>query len=187
VAKVFADANVLWSPQQRNLLLQLAAQDLFEIYWTDAVIDEWLRNLDPEQRDKCERGTLPLMRRHFPEAWLPAMPATPFGTTDLKDRHVAAGAVHVAPSILITWNVRDFDGAELNSHGVALQTPDRFLRRLLDGSPAAVLEFTRQAQTNLRRTAPSWEMYKAILLKIGLTDFVAGLEIYDARLTGQMK
>ena len=40
MAKVFADANVLWSPQQRNLLLQLAAQDLFEIYWTDAVIDE---------------------------------------------------------------------------------------------------------------------------------------------------
>ncbi|ACL62531.1 hypothetical protein [Methylobacterium nodulans] len=142
-SKVFVDANVLWSPQQRNLLLQLAYQDLFAIHWTDTVIGEWLRNLDLGQRTKCETRTLPLMRRHFPRAWLPTMPATPFGTTDPKDRHVAAGAVHITPSILLTWNVGDFDDAALRSLGVEVQTPDRFLRRLLDGSPAAVLEFTR--------------------------------------------
>lgn len=180
MANVFVDANVLWSPQQRNLLLQFAHQELFEVYWTDAVIEEGLHNLDPVQREKCETGTLPLMTRYFPEAWLPAMPTIAFGKTDAKDCHVAAGAVHVAPSILITWNVRDFDAVILRSHEVKVRTPDRFLRRLLDGNPTAVLEFTRQAQANLSRSAPSWAAYKAILRKIGLVDFVAGLEIHDA-------
>ncbi|KMO38975.1 hypothetical protein VQ03_16320 [Methylobacterium tarhaniae] len=85
IVNVLADANVLWSPQLRNLFLQLAHQDVFHIFWTDLVIEEWLRNIEPDQRARCEAGTVPLMRRHFPEAWLPAMTPTPFGTTDPKD------------------------------------------------------------------------------------------------------
>lgn len=85
IVNVLADANVLWSPQLRNLFLQLAHQDVFHIFWTDLVIEEWLRNIEPDQHARCEAGTVPLMRRHFPEAWLPAMTPTPFGTTDPKD------------------------------------------------------------------------------------------------------
>lgn len=179
---VLADANVLWSPQLRNLLLQLAHQDVFRIFWTDLIIEEWLRNISPEQRVRCEAGTVPLMRRHFPQAWLPTMTATPFGTTDRKDRHVAAAAVHVAPSALITWNLKDFDREALHVQGVEVLSPDQFLRRTFDGAPAVVLEFTLQAQANLTRTAPTWEAYIVLLSRIGLVDFVAGIKAYQVHL-----
>ncbi|MGY2051342.1 hypothetical protein [Methylobacterium sp. JK268] len=177
---VVADANVLWSPHQRNLLLQLAHQDVFRVFWTDLVIEEWLRNVEPDQRTRCERRTVPLMRRHFPDAWLPAIAAIPFGRTDPKDRHVAAAAVHVAPSVLVTWNLTDFDVEALGPHGVEVLSPDRFLKRILDRDSAAVLEFTRQAQVNLTRTAPTSETYKSLLRTIGLTTFVAGVETYES-------
>lgn len=32
VRRVLTDANILWSPQQRNLILQIAHQDLIEVF-----------------------------------------------------------------------------------------------------------------------------------------------------------
>ena len=39
------DANVLYPAPLRDLLLRLAMEDLFLARWTDAIHDEWTRNL----------------------------------------------------------------------------------------------------------------------------------------------
>jgi hypothetical protein len=49
-----------------------------------------------------------------------------FPKTDAKDRHVAAAAARCAPSTLVTWNVRDFNKAELAAHGIQISDPDTF-------------------------------------------------------------
>lgn len=120
------------------------------------------------------------MREHFPSAWLPPMEATPFGNTDLKDRHVAAAAVHVAPSVLISWNLPHFDAAALRAYGVKVQTPDALLVELFDEKCVIVMETVHQAQANLTRSAPSWDDYMAALLKCGYGDFVGRLRGYEA-------
>lgn len=153
--RVILDANVLWSPQQRNIVLQTALKLDIALHWTPLIVEEWLRNVDAVQRAKSEARTIPLMERHFPRACLPTVPPAPCGTTDPKDRHVAAAAVRIAPATLVTWNLRDFDAAALKAADVDLRTPDRFLSDLHDRYPDLVMEAAREAQANLSRSAPT--------------------------------
>ncbi len=42
---VLFDANVLYPPTLRSLLMHLALTDLFRARWTDAIHEEWIRNV----------------------------------------------------------------------------------------------------------------------------------------------
>jgi len=107
---VLLDANVLHSNQQRNLILQLAAQGVVSVAWTAAIEGEWLRNTEPGIRERVRSHTLPLIRKHFPDALIETAgpPFAPIGRTDADDLHIAAAAVKLAPCRLVTWNVDDF-------------------------------------------------------------------------------
>ena len=107
-------ANVLLPPQQRNLLLQIAFTEVIDVFWTDLIIDEWLRNIGiAEDRTKCETKTVPLMRKWFPGSSLPPAGDDPVGSTQAGDRHIARAALGVTPCALLTWNVKHFDEEEL--------------------------------------------------------------------------
>ncbi|WP_108522404.1 PIN domain-containing protein [Bradyrhizobium algeriense] len=121
------DANVLYSNALRNLLLQLALNDAFEARWTDRIEDEWLRNLEDRTRDRVSQRTLPLIRKHFPDAIICDFDADQaIGSTDPKARHVAGAAVAVQACALITNNLNDFDASELAKLGVRVLSPDVF-------------------------------------------------------------
>lgn len=45
------DACVLYPAALRNLLMHLALTDLFRARWTDAIHDEWTRNLIEDRPD----------------------------------------------------------------------------------------------------------------------------------------
>lgn len=173
--RVFTDANVLWSPQQRNLILQIAFEDHIAVHWTDEVIREWLRNIDDAQRAKSKKGTLPLMARLFPTALIGAGDDRPIGRTEAKDRHVALAAASIAPSVLLTWNLRDFDREALRALTVDLLTPDELLAALFDETPELIFEIAKAAQQNLTRSAPTWDAYLAVLERNRLNRFVARL------------
>lgn len=55
-----------------------------------------------------------------------------------KDRHVAAVAVHVGASALVTYNVRDFDSESLQQRGIAIVTPPQLVGQLVDDEPSVV-------------------------------------------------
>ena len=76
-AKALVDANVLWSAQQRNVLLQLAIQEAISVHWTQEILEEWLRNVEPDLRRRLEDRTLPLMRQYFPDAIVAAQSTEP--------------------------------------------------------------------------------------------------------------
>jgi hypothetical protein len=88
-----------------------------------------------------------------------------FPKTDAKDRHVAAAAARCAPSTLVTWNVRDFNKAELAAHGIQISDPDTFLCRLFDADPEVVFAGTQRAFGFLRRPQghPTWKEYLDLL------------------------
>jgi hypothetical protein len=177
VSKALLDANVLYSNHLRNLLLQMAQNDLFEACWTAQIEQEWLRNTEQRIRERIEARTLPLIRMGFPAALVTGFDAERvIGTTDARDRHVASASVAIAPCVLVTHNLKDFDPAALNSFGVKLQTPDEFLTELFDSKPDIVDAVVREAAANLTRTLPSWDEYLNLLAgRCNLPNFVARL------------
>lgn len=175
--RALLDANALFSNHQRNLLLQIAANNLFSVAWTALIEDEWLRNLEERTRARVATHTIPLIRSHFSDAVVGGFdPSLVVGRTDPKDRHVAAAAAHIAPCSLVTWNVRHFDADELARKNVTIETPDQFLAGLYDGNPEALREAVREAHANLTKSAPSWDEYlNDLAAKHGLQSFVERL------------
>ena len=164
LVKALLDANVLYSNHLRNLLLQLAQNDVFDARWSELIEQEWLRNMEPSTRARIAKNTIPLIREGFPGAIISGFdPDRIIGKTHWKDRHVASAAVAIAPSVLATNNLKDFDFAALAALGVKDQTPDDFLSDLFDANPALVEAATREAAANLTRTTPSWDEYLATL------------------------
>ncbi|WP_439364236.1 hypothetical protein ACNJYD_30825 [Bradyrhizobium sp. DASA03005] len=121
--------------------------------------------------------TLPLIGKHFPDVIVRDFDADQrIGNTDPKDRHVAGAAVAVAPCVLITNNLVDFDVKELVKLGVRVLSPDEFLVGLFDEAPEFIEAATREAASNLTKSLPSWDEYVADL------DSRAGLKKFAARL-----
>ena len=50
--KALLDANVLYSNHLRNLLLQLAQNELFDARWSERIEQEWLGAIEPRTRDR---------------------------------------------------------------------------------------------------------------------------------------
>jgi hypothetical protein len=181
--RALLDANVLYSNHLRNLLLQLAQNEVFIAKWSTLIEDEWLRNVEPPTRDHIEARTLPLIRDYFPSALVSVpTPDRVVGGTNPKDCHVASAAIELAPCILVTSNERHFDAEALAALGVKVQSPDDFLTERFVENPDFVDAATREAAANLTRTAPNWEDYLVILEERQLlAKFVACLRGWRAQ------
>lgn len=164
------DANVLFPHHPRNVLVTLAVERVFEMRWTGSIEREWTNALLREQPHLKREAVLATARKM--NAALPDAGVTDFAKleinfpkTDAKDRHVATAAAHCAPSTLVTWNVRDFDKAELAAHDVQISDPDTFLCRLFDADPEVVFASTQRAFGFLRRPQghPTWKEYLDLL------------------------
>ncbi len=107
------DACILYPFHLRNVVVQAAVDRLIEARWTDAIHDEWVRNLvvgAPSITIERLRLTRHLMEvalptakvvgyeRHVPSIKLP----------DPNDRHVVAAGIAAGASVILTWNVRHF-------------------------------------------------------------------------------
>ena len=168
------DANVLFSGHLRNLLLQLASNDVFVARWSALIEDEWLRNTPPRTRERVRSRTIPLIRKWFSDAHVTEFdPTRSIGGTDPKDRHVASAAAAVAPSTLVTLNLKDFDFAALKEVGVSVLSPDEFLAGVFEKGPEVVDVATREAAANLSHSIPRWDDYLTDLAtRHGLKNFV---------------
>lgn len=155
--KVVLDANVLFPFSLRDTLLRAAERGLFQLYWSDQILEEVRRNLVkalsiPEPN--AER-LIALMRRSFPEAMV-------FGyehlidamKNDEGDRHVAATAVTCGAQVIVTSNLRHF--RQLPA-GVEAQGPDEFLCNLLDLDPDGVIDLLEEQAAALKKPAHTFE------------------------------
>ncbi len=130
------DANVLYPAPVRDLLLSLAAENLFQPKWSDRIQEEWSRNLlinRPDIKAENIRKTITAMNLAFPDAdtkddhflikslFLP----------DKDDRHVLATAIKTNAGMIITNNLKDFPKSILKEHGLRATLPDDFVMVLL--------------------------------------------------------
>jgi predicted nucleic acid-binding protein len=125
------DANVLYPPYLRDLLLRFAQAGVFEPRWSAEILDEVARNIKKgrgeAEQQKVER-MLSLMRRHFEDAEVTGYEAlTPAMTNDEKDRHVLAAAIVGGSDVIVTSNLKHFPRAALEPYDMDVQGPDEFL------------------------------------------------------------
>ena len=148
--KVVLDANVLYPFSLRDTLLRAATDGLFQLYWSEHILDETTRNLVAKGTTTDDQATRlrAAMTEAFPESMvtgheslIDAMP------NQEKDRHVAAAAVKAGAQVIVTSNLKDF---RLLPDGIEAQSPDEFLSNLFDLDPASMVQLVNDQAKALR-------------------------------------
>lgn len=149
------DACVLVPAALCDFLLRCASAWLFQLRWTDDILDEVRRTLvgDLGKSDAQAERRIDAMRRAFTDALVTAhrrligsMPED----VDVKDRHVVAAAVATGAPVIVTSNLRDFPAQALAPLGIEAQSPDAFLTDLFALEPEAVQAVVKRQAAALR-------------------------------------
>jgi hypothetical protein len=159
------DACILYPFHLRNIVVQAAVDRLVEARWTDAIHDEWMRNLAadapaiPFERLQATRrlmnDVLPAATISGYEAYIPTV-----NLPDPGDRHVVAAGVAADASVILTWNLQDFPVRELKKFGLRRETPDAFLAGLYDKVPDLTVGSLANARRNLSTSRIPRRLYR---------------------------
>jgi len=167
------DACILYPFHLRNIIVQAAVDRLVEARWTDAIHDEWIRNLAtgapaiPLERLLTTRQ---LMNEALPTAMVCEYQnhISVVNLPDPKDRHVVAAGIAAGASVILTWNLRHFPLTVLKKFGLRRETPDAFLSGLYDEVPDFMIVSLANARRNLTKTRASALDFIDILKDQGL-------------------
>lgn len=174
------DACVLYPAPLRDLLLRLAATDLFRARWTEQIHDEWIRAVLTQRPDLTPdrlARTRDLMNRTVPEclvtgyAGLSGQAVLP----DSGDRHVLEAAIRCQAGVIVTYNLKHFPPAAVDPYGIEVQHPDEFVGHLFDLAPGAVCAAVRDQRLALRKPARSVDELLTTFLGLGLAGTVSAL------------
>lgn len=149
--RVVLDANVLYPFSLRDTLLRAGEVGLIQIYWSDEILDEAVRNLIADGRvteDKANslRST---MERAFPEAMVTDYEDLVASMPNAEeDRHVAAVAVKANATRIVTMNLKDF---RVLPDDIEACGPDSLLVDLLASEPDQVVSLLRDQAADLSR------------------------------------
>ena len=171
----FLDANVLYPPTLRSVLLELAHADLYAALWSDEVHREWMRSLAEN------RPTLPtaaimrmraLMEAHIGDVSVRGYEPLIATLTlpDPDDRHVLAAAIHGKASVIVTSNLKDFLPEVLAPHQIIAQHPDAFVLSLLEADAEGVAMALAADRADLVNPPLSVDEYLAVLERGGLPE-----------------
>lgn len=160
------DACTLIPIRLTTALLWLAEARLFEVLWSDAILDEIERNL-PKVGISSEQAArrVGTMRHAFGAAALvdDFEHLIPDMTCDAKDRHVLAAAVRGGANTLVTFNQKDFPAESTDGHGIAVVHPDLFLVRLLAERPNDVVAALERGTAALHKPPQTMRQFLASL------------------------
>jgi predicted nucleic acid-binding protein len=155
--KVILDANVLFPFTMRDTLLRAAAAGMYQLFWSEEILEETRRNLVATGTTNEEQAArlVAVMKRAFPEAMVSGHEALVARMlNDVKDRHVAAAAVQAGATVIVTNNLRDF---RLLPEGIEAQSPDEFLLHLFALDPSGMVALVKTQAAALRRPPRTFE------------------------------
>ena len=160
--------------------MRLALVDLFHAQWSDAILDEWQRNLlanRPDLTPERLARTRELMNAHVLDALVTGYEDLIPSLTlpDADDRHVLAAAIRCGADAIITYNLKDFPETTLKGYGIEPQHPDDFIACQLDLAPARVLASLREQRAALKRNPRSLDEFLETLEQQRLVQTVARL------------
>jgi hypothetical protein len=180
---VIYDACVLYPAPLRDLLMHLALTDLVRARWTNAIHEEWIRNVLANRpdltRQQLER-TRDLMNAHVEhclvEGYETLIPALTLPDPD--DRHALAAAISARADVIVTFNLTDFPPAVLEPLDIEVQHPDEFICLLLDTAPAVVCSAAKRQRESLKNPPKTVAEYLATLERLSLPQTVTRLQTF---------
>ncbi|MHB1682066.1 MAG: PIN domain-containing protein [Bacilli bacterium] len=145
----FLDTCVLYPANLRDVLLSIAEVGIYQIRWSEDVLEELKRNLSQRPGaisfNSVSAGAayvLQEMTRAFDDALVPRasyellIASMPINE---KDRHVLAAAQIARADVLVTDNIRDFPESTVRAFGIDVQNADTFLCYQFYLNPIAVM------------------------------------------------
>lgn len=103
--RAFLDANVLVPARERDTLLSLADAGLYDVRWSDGVLEEMTRHLPERMSEAQVEHLLARLADAFPDAVVTSSQATGVDVparVNAKDRHVVAHALLGRCHVLVT-------------------------------------------------------------------------------------
>ena len=180
------DACVLYPFHLRNIVVQAAVDRLVEARWTNAIHDEWIRNLAAGKTIPLShlQRTRRLMDTALPNAMVGGyeshLPAVDLPDPD--DRHVVAAGVAAGASVILTWSVRDFPAKALKKFDLRRETPNAFLSAIYDEAPDLMVSSLARARRNLTKSSPSASDFIKILREQRLTSLAKRVETHSTEI-----
>jgi len=175
--KVVLDACVLYPAPVRDILLSLAAEGLFKVKWSDAIQEEWSRNLLKNRTD-LKKGqlnqTIKAMNVAFPDANVEGFEdlIASIKIPDKDDRHVVACAVRCSADLIVTFNIKDFPKEDLSKYDIEIQTPDKLISNLIDINPNLACKAFNEMVKRLKNPRKSKDQVLGSLENCGLKESV---------------
>lgn len=161
--------------------MRLALTDRFRARWSDAIHDEWIRNLlrqrpelDPAALEKTRTLRNSSVRDSLVESFEYLIAAIELPDPD--DRHVVAAAIPSGAETIVTFNLKDFPASALDRYNLDAQHPDDFIVDLFDLHPASVLQALAEQRASLKKPPKTADEFLDIPLKQGLTQTVSILK-----------
>jgi len=180
---VLFDACVLYPAPLRDLLMHLALTDLFRARWTEAIHDEWIRNvlanrpdLKPEQLQRTRELMNSNVRGCLVTGYEELIPA--LSLPDPHDRHVLAAAIRTGADMIVTYNLRDFPEDVLKRYGLQAIHPDDFVVCQLELAANLVCRAAKRHRASLRNPPKSIDDYLQTLLAQELVQTVGIMRNY---------
>lgn len=162
------DACVLFPMTLRDTLLRAADAGLYEVHWTNDILEEMRRNLVSVghiSEEQAQRLTTQ-MNRYFPEALVTThTPLIPAMTNHPKDRHVLAAAAAINAEIIVTDNLRDFPETALAPLHVEAQSADEFLTALFELDADRMVTIVEEQAQDRRKPPKTTRQVLATLAK----------------------
>ncbi|MGH1350418.1 MAG: PIN domain-containing protein [Methyloligellaceae bacterium] len=129
------DANILFSPPLRDLLIELSCEQVIHVRWTEKIHEEWIRaasKLRPLIPIDVQHQIRNLLYESIPDCLITDYEHLIDEITlpDENDRHVLAAAIDGNCNIIITRNIRDFPKKRLRHWNIEAQEPHTFMKML---------------------------------------------------------
>lgn len=125
------DANVLYPAWLRDALLSVAETEVFQVRWSEQILDEAARNIKANRPDidpAVIDQTFEDARQSFDDAMVTGHEALEAVMSNHpKDRHVLAAAIVGRADVIVTENLAHFPTVALDPYGIDVQHPDEFL------------------------------------------------------------
>ncbi len=139
---VVLDACALYPFSLCDILLRLAERELYDLYWSDRILEEVRRNLVKNRLTDVQAARrVRAIAQAFPAAAVPEEAIArlePAMRNQEKDRHVLAAAVGSPADAVVTFNLGDFPEGACEPHDIGVIHPDDFLLALYDLQPEVV-------------------------------------------------
>lgn len=179
----FLDTNILYPAGMRDIFLHISQRRLIDPKWSNDIGRE-LKNTFLKNRPDIALAWMEVtwkdMNRYFPNALVTDYEhlIPELQLPDPQDRHILAAAIVGACTVIVTANTRHFPVEVAQAHGLTVEHPDQFLRRLLDARPCDFCEAVRSAKAKLTKPPFTLDEYLAKREQEGLRETVAQLRQY---------